>query len=151
MSFAAKTHHLQEGQNKWQKLFTHLALHYHPREFHNCEEPGWGRAPGSSCGWCSKEEAGGLPLELQVSHCPVLALKKRCAAGNEMDYQGLGLGEGTADPLSHFAMNRGVSCDSFAQMPALVIAFQLPIVLVEQHGLYFAHAGLELLWDVFAG
>lgn len=82
-------------------------------------------------------------------HCPVLALRKCCAAGNDTDYRGLGLGEGTVDPQSRFAMNWGISCNSFERMPALVIAFQLPVVFVEQHALLFCArsycAGLELL------
>lgn len=38
----------------------------------------------------------------QAIHCPVLALRKHCTAGNEMGSQGLMIGGGTADPLSHF-------------------------------------------------
>lgn len=98
-------------------------------------------------GSAPKEEAGGLPLVLQVIRCPVLALRKCCATGNEMDYQGPGLGEGTVDPLLHFTMNWGISCNSFEWMPALVIALQLPVILVEQHALYFVHADIVRGWS----
>ena len=64
-----------------------------------------------------------------------------------MDYRGLRLGEGTVDPLSHFAMNWGVSCSFFERMPFLVIAFQLPVVLVEQHALYFVRARIVRGWS----
>lgn len=93
-------------------------------------------------GGAPREEAGGLPLELQVIHCPVLALRKCCTAGNDMDYRSLGLGEGIVDSLSHFAMNWGISCNFFERMPVLVTASQLPVVSIEQRALHLVHTGI---------
>lgn len=102
MSFAASRTNCAEGSEQMIACihWSHLAS-WSQRSQQRGTKADRGHLAAGGC--APIEVPGGLLWEPQVTHCPALALKKYCAAGNEMEHQSLAIDGGTANPLSCFA------------------------------------------------